>query len=176
MGIESEYKADSAVVAGWLLHYHEKKRDFEDALRDYENTELGVGSSRLELVPIRGSLPGDRTGEQAVRLADATARLERQRAWLKLVEDMEASLPPKMRLFLKLRWEVVEKDGKIKSGRYRGRPAWIPYVQYNYCHGVAKLTGKRPEDCWIESPKIFTGFWNRVVAYAAHLAAKRGLV
>lgn len=173
--MDKEYREQSKIVADWVLYYWEHKKDYEAKLERYLQEAVGVGASVLDEVPIRSSLPGDRTGAQAVRLADMRSRIERDREWLSLVEDLERRLPWKMQLILRLRWEVVDRDGHT-TRRPRGRPAWIPYCQHKYNQAVAKRLRKRPEDCWVNSPDVFTDWWARIITYATIQAAKRRLI
>lgn len=168
--LDQEVKKDNRKVTYWLLNYHQKKKEIE---QEKENLILS-GNYALEDRPvIKATTLTDITGKKAVQLADSTAKAEE---WLRLVEEVEMRLPWKLQLVLQLRREAIARRGYIKTGRYKGRPAWIPYVQHKFCEAVAKRTGKNKEDVWIESPSVFSEWWQRIVEYAARLAAKKGLL
>lgn len=168
---DKEYRAYSHIVGDWLLYYHGRKREYTDRLNEYTDS-AGVGSSTLELVPIHGSMPGDRTGTQAVKLADMLEDIESDREWLALVEDIERRLPWKMQLILRLRWQVVERDSKLKY-KPTGKKRWIPYVRNRYCTAVSARQGK---EYWVESTAQYKSWWAIIVKYATVEAAKRGLL
>lgn len=168
-GIDKEYRKDGAIVAAWVLHYWEKKRECEEAFEQYLE-EISTHASKPELVPIHGSLPGDRTGNQATKLADTSRRLEREAEWLELVEEVESKLPPKMQIFLRLR-----REAEYTKTRLRGRPGWVAYVQDHYAKEMAKANNKRPSDYWVED-RTFFAWWDRIVTYAVIRAAKRGIL
>lgn len=170
--LDQVYKAETFVVAGWILHYWERRKEYEECAQRYqEESENTLGSARVDLVPIHGSLQGDPTGRQGVSLASLDEKLDQAEKWLGLVEELEERLPWRLQLILRLRWEVADR-----TGRSKGRPSWIPYVQHRYCREVAKRHGKAEEECWVESPRIFTDKWNKIVAIGTVMAAKRGLI
>ncbi|WP_461367778.1 hypothetical protein [Candidatus Darwinibacter acetoxidans] len=90
--------------------------------------------------------------------------------WLALIEEVETSLSPKMRLFLRLRREAVYTKTHL-----RGRPGWVAYVQEHYAREMAKLNKKRPSDYWVEDRTLFA-WWDRIVTFTAIKASKRGLL
>jgi len=167
--LDEEKARDNRIVAGWLLHYHERKREYEQKREEILHS----------LPPALPDTPsgsrnqiGDPTGRKGQKLAD----LRETEEWLALVEEVERRLPWKLRLVLQFRREATARRGRIGTGRYRGRPAWIPYVQHKYCEAVAKRAKKQQEDVWIESPSVFSEWWGRILDYAARLAAKKGLL
>jgi hypothetical protein len=174
--IAQEIKNDSWIVATWVLHYHERRKEYNALLEKYDNIQHGGKGSVVELVPIRGNLPGDQVGRKGMRMAELGESIERYEKWLDMVEYLEQHLPWKLQLILHIRWDSIEKNGKINSGKYRGRPAWIPYAQHRYCKEVAERTGKRNEDVWVDSPDTFQTWWGKIVSYATVVAAKRKLI
>ena len=173
-----EAKDENKVVTDWLLHYHKRKAAYE-ALKD---AFAYPGAIALEdRLPVKTNRKSDPTARIAIQLVTgeivpAEDLDEEQWLWLKCVEDVEKRLPEKARLVLKLRREVSHIDGKIKRGRYRGRPAWIPYVQHKFAQHMAQELHKPLEEVWVSSPGTFTEWWNRIVEYTAREAAKRGLL
>ena len=161
-----EAKDENRVVAGWLIHYH-KRKEYYDQCRE---EVLYSTPQPPEVVTCPINQNSDTTGKKALALATFD---ENTGKWLALVEDIEEILPWKMQIVLKLRRETMHRPYKSRD---RGRPAWIPYVQVRYAEEVAKRTGKAPEDVWIERPRTFIEWWNRIVEYAARLAAKKGLL
>jgi len=173
-----EAKDENKVVADWLLHYPKRLAAYE-ALRDafaYPGTV--APEDRL---PISTNRKSDPTAQIAIQLVTgeivpAEDLDEEQWLWLKLVEDVERALPWKAQVILRLRREVVHKQGMIRKGKYRGRPAWIPFVQHHYAEEMSKRTGKKLEDVWVDSPQAFTSWWGKIVDLAARAASKRGLL
>jgi len=95
--LEKEIKEDNRVVAGWLLFYHERKKEYE---------------RRPQQAPGRAYV-SDPTAGKGGKLADLEAG-----AWLALVEEVERRLPWKMQILLRLKQ-------KHRIG-VRGRPVrWI---------------------------------------------------
>lgn len=157
-----EARHENHIVAGWLLWYNERKQEYEQ-----RREELLYSSKTLEMVagaPVGfGGGYSDPTGAKASKLAE----LRKTEQWLRLVEEVELRLPPKMQIFLRLRREY----------RYsKGRNGWVAPVQWKFAHEMAKIQGKKPEDTWIESRRTFWVWWDRIVEYTARIAAKRGLL
>lgn len=145
-------------MAGWLLHYDERKADY---LRRRANALLG-SNSRLSLAPGHSSI-GDPTGRKGERLLD----LEAVGQWLELVEEVEVRLPQKMQVYLRVR-----RDYRSCIGR-RG---WVSQMQRQYAAEMSKVTGKQVEMVWVDSRQTFWVWWERIVEFGARLAAKRGLL
>lgn len=166
--LDTEFKRYSRKVASWLLFYEERKAEYE------RQREAVIESSPPCLLETPGSKNSvsDPTGRKVVQLA----RLQETEKWLRLVEEVEQRLPEKLQVVLKLRREANRKHGIIHTGRYKGRPAWIPYVQHKYAEVMAEKLNKRKEDVWIESPQTFSEWWGKIVDYAVLLAAKKGLL
>ena len=173
-----EAKDENKVVADWLLHYPKRKAVY-DVLKDafaYPGTV--APEDRLPVKTNRMSDPTARIAIQLVtgEIVPAEDLDEEQWLWLRVVEDVERALPWKAQVILRLRREVVHKQGLIRKGKYRGRPAWIPYVQHKYADELVKRTGKKLEDVWVDSPQAFTNRWGKIVDLAGRVAAKRGLL
>ncbi|GAV24792.1 hypothetical protein ciss_07250 [Carboxydothermus islandicus] len=157
--IDLEFKKENRKVANWLLFYEERKAEYE-RLRE---AIIESSPCLTDAVPGGKNAVSDPTARKAVELA----RLQETEKWLQLVEEVENRLPLKMKVFLRLRREY----------RYRtGRNGWIAPVQWRYAQELAKILGKNPEDTWIESRTTFYYWWERIVEYAARLAAKKGLL
>lgn len=157
LNLEEEVKRDNKKVAGWLLFYHERKRE----CLEERQTVLDSSPPRIDETARygQGSVT-DSTGRKAAKLADMAA-------WIDLIEEVERRLPPKQRIFLRLRREY----------RYAvGRNGWTAAVQWRYAEEVAKMEKKRVEDVWVNSRNTFTQWWNRIVNYATVEAARRRLI
>ena len=173
-----EAKDENKVVADWLLHYPKRKAAYE-ALKDAFAYPGGVApADRLPISTNRMSDPTARIAIQLVtgEIVPAEDLDEEQWLWLRVVEDVERALPWKAQVILRLRREVVHKQGLIRKGKYRGRPAWIPYVQHKYADELVKRTGKKLDDVWVDSPQAFTNWWGKIIDLAGRVAAKRGLL
>ena len=173
-----EAKDENKVVADWLLHYPKRKAAYE-ALKDaFAYPGAIVPEDRMPVNINRKSDPTARIAIQLVtgEIVPAEDLDEDQWLWLKLVEDVERALPWKLQIILRLRREAMHKQGMIRKGKYKGRQAWIPYVQHKYADEIARCTGKDLEDVWVDSPQAFSSWWTRIVEFAARLAAKRGLL
>jgi hypothetical protein len=157
--LEQEVKDDSRKVAGWLLNYPERRRD-------YESRRMAILQSSPPKIPktVKGTKFGDPTGRKGQRLGDLDWK------WIKLVEDVEARLPDKMRIILQLRRETPPQ------ANLKGRPAWISYARHRYARIMSEKEKKPVQDFWIESPHTFSEWWNKIVHFAVILAAKRGLL
>lgn len=160
--LDAEARDDKKVVAGWLLHYHERKRRYEQRRQEILNSSPPT----IPDSPVRGTTIGDNTGNRGAKLGDMKSAFD----WLALVEEVEAGLPPKMRLFLRLR-----REARYAKTNLRGRPGWVTYVQENYAREMAKANKKRPSDYWVESRTLFA-WWDRIVTFATIKASKRGLL
>lgn len=155
-----EVQNENRIVSGWLLFYHERKKEYEQQRDDILNHS---GASEYDGQP-RGTETSDTTGRKGQKLAD----LEHAERWLKLVEEVERDLPWKMGVFLHLRREY----------RYqaRGRKGWLNQIQQRYCFEVAERLKKQPEDVWIGNVRTFQQWWDKIIMYATIKAAKKGLL
>ena len=157
--IDIEVKKENRKVANWLLFYEERKKEYQELREEI----LGASSRSLSGAGIAKNAISDPTGKKAVKLA----QLQEMEQWIELVEEVERRLPPKMKVFLRLRREY----------RYSAkRNGWVAPVQWKYAQEVAKMLGKAQEDTWVESRTTFYYWWERIVEYAARLAAKKGLL
>lgn len=159
--LDEEVRSENKIVASWLLWYPDRKAEYE------KKREAVLHSSPpglQEVIHVDGGKLADSTGNKAARLADLDPRTAK---WLALVEEVERRLPWKMRIFLRLRWELRH---------YRGRRGWTVAMQHRYAEEVAKHLGKPEEECWVEDRTTFWRWWVRIVEYAARLAAKAGLL
>ena len=158
--LDIEIKNDNRQVEGWLLWYHERKREY---LNTREAIIHSSGPTLHEVVRGNETNISDPTGRKGEKLGD----LKRTAEWLKLVEEVEARLPWKLEIFLRLR-----RDYRFA----RGRNGWTAAVQWKFAQEVAKQLGKKPSETWVESRSTFWSWWNQIVDYTARLAAKRGLL
>jgi len=159
--LEQEIKDDYRVVSGWLLYCDERRRSYER-----KREEILHSSTSEHLAAPPGGGISDNTGKRGAKLGD----MKNISDWLALIEEVEASLPPKMRLFLRLRREAVYTKTYL-----RGRPGWVAYVQEHYAREMAKLNKKRPSDYWVEDRTLFA-WWDRIVTYMAIKVSIRPLV
>jgi len=154
-----ELKKENRKVANWLLFYEERKKEYEQ-LRE-EIIEASPTPSNI------GSISKNSVSDPVASKVMKLIKYQEMEEWLTLIEEVEKNLPPKMKLFLKLRREYRHSAGS---------KGWVAPVQYRYVHELAAMLGKNPEDVWIENRVTFWKWWNRIVEYAARLAAKRGLL
>ena len=171
--MEQEMKCDLSTVEDFLLNYDDWVRYYEQAKANH----AGARGSILHSTPRRNAgdpQPGrsstrrvsNPTLAKVLRLL-ALGDLSETEAWLQLVQDVEAALPWKMGIFLRLRREYRDR---------RGPHGWTAAVQHRYAQEVGARLGKPVEDTWIEDRNTFTDWWNRILRYAAIKAAKRGLL
>jgi len=165
-------KKENSLVEKWLLEYPERKSEYEQKRNELLSLFPSSSSSSFDRVPPpkKKTQFSDPTFQQAALLIK---KLDNFYRWLKLVEEVEAILPYKLRLILHLRREVYKNSS---HQRERGRPSWIPYVQQKYCETIAKKEEKPIEEVWVSSPSTFSKWWGRIVDFAAREAAKRGLL
>lgn len=153
--LNEEIKNDNRIVAGWLLHYHQRRRDYENARENIiHSTPRPEGPSGGQTFAI-----SDATGRKGQDLA----ALHETEKWLALVEEVERRLPWKMRILLRLKQ-------KYRIG-VRGRPVRF-YIALELSEEISRRTGK---DRSI-GPDTVDKWWGSVVDYAVRLAAKRGLL
>jgi hypothetical protein len=161
-----EVKAENLKVAYYLLNYHLLKREIKREREDIIHSSV----SMQDKLPVKSNIAGDPTGRKGSKLADM-----RTNEWLELVKEVERSLPWKLQLILHLRRKVLGRRVRIRTGRDKGRPAWVPYVQRKYAEEAARRTGRREEDLWV-SDRTLKAWWGRIVDYGARVACKKGLL
>ena len=156
--LDQEAKKDNRIAAGWLLYYHERKKEYDSRREDILYASPGPADGQP-----RGTATGDTTGSKGARLAE----LCEDGDWLALIEDVERRLPWKMQIFLRLRREY----------RFaRGRRGWTAAVQWRYAEEVAARLEKDPTDTWVESRSTFSRWWDRIVEYTVRAALKKNLL
>lgn len=160
--LDCEIREDNKIVAGWLLYYQERKKNYFN-----RRSEIIHSTAPRPQGNVSEACVADKTACQGVKLA----QLQETERWLALVEEVEQRLPCKMQILLRLRREYLYNT---KKGP--GRPSWVPVVQRRYAQELAVQLKKAPEDVWINSPATFHEMWDRIVNYAARIAAKRGLL
>lgn len=152
-----EIKNDNQIVSNWLLYYHELREDYLDQREDiihYQKTGK-IFKDRPQ---------GSPTESKGRKLIDNLQNVEQ---WLKLIEEVENSLPANLKVFLELRRQ---------HRNARGRIGWTATVQQRFPEELSKLSGGDPESNWIESRNTFTRWWDRIVEFTARIAIKRGLL
>jgi hypothetical protein len=152
--LDKEAREDNRIVAGWLLYYHERKRD-------YENRREAILHSTPRPYEVSGGTNyiSDATGRKGQKLAD----LREIEEWLALVEEVERRLPWKMQILLRLK-------RTYKRGA-RGRPVrWIIALK------LSEEISERTRKDYSIGPDAVDEWWQKVVEYGARLAAKRGLL
>jgi len=154
--LDEEIKKDNKIVTGWLLYYHERKRNY---LHQRENIIYEQQTQKESLVRGRPYI-SDTTAKKAIKLID----LEKTEEWLQLIEEIEKRLPWKLQIILKLR-----RESKYVTNY------WRIYVQRRYVKEVSRLTKKNEEDVWVSEEQI-RQFWDKIVNYTARLAGKKGLL
>lgn len=161
--LEREIKSENRVVQGWLLEYRQRRETYDR----YREDVLYASPQPPDGMP-HGTAISNPTEQKGGRLAELT---EEAGAWLEIIEEVQNRLSWKMQIILRLRREAIHIRGKRS-----GRPAWVSYVQVHYCEEVAARERKQLEDVWVDREKTFYEWWDRIVEYAARLAAKRGLL
>jgi hypothetical protein len=171
--MDDELREDFGIISDWLLNY-------EDYLADYEYRRAQLAEARETIIdatprpspddpaPGRNSVRpvSDPPGRKGIRLA-ALDDLRTTERWLEWCQEVEAALPWKMQIFLRLRREYRHR---------RGPHGWTAAVQHRYAREIAERLGKARQDVWIESRETFARWWLRIVQYAAIKAAKKGLL
>ena len=171
--MDDELREDFGIISDWLLNY-------EDYLADYEYRRAQLAEARETVIDAtpRPSPDDPASGRNSVRtVSDPTGRkgimlatlddLRATERWLEWCQEVEAALPWKMQIFLRLRREYRHR---------RGPHGWTAAVQHRYAQEIAERLGKRVEDVWIEDRNTFTGWWNRILQFGAIRAAKLGLL
>jgi hypothetical protein len=152
--LDREVKEDNRKVAAWLLHYPERKREYE------QRRELILHSSPAPANGMpRGRRVSDHTGLKGRKLAE----LKSTERWLALVEEVAERLPWKMQILLRLKRE-------FRIG-VKGRPVRL-WIALELSEEISERMGKD----YSIGPDTVDEWWNRLIGYAARLAAKRGLL
>ena len=178
--LEHEMRTENKRVSLYLLSYPDLKKQW----LEYREERLGVLQRPDPADPMPGhasSRPvSDPTGAAGTALIaererfrfsngdDVLLSLGEVERWLQLCAEVADRLPWKMQVFLRLR-----QDTRTCSSRTGG---WVPWVQRKYAEEIAKRLGRDESDVWIESRHTFYAWWNRIVEYAARMAAKQGLL
>ncbi|MTI82601.1 MAG: hypothetical protein FH756_01620 [Firmicutes bacterium] len=149
--LDEQIKKENRIVAGWLLFYHDRRREYLD---QREGIIHSSGPCLSDVVPGGANITSDTTGRKGQKLAD----LEVTRQWLKLIADVESRLPADLKVFLRLRQEY----------RYcRGRKGWTASVQWRLADEL---------NIEVETRQNLHTRWNRIVDITARMAAKRNLL
>jgi hypothetical protein len=174
--LEQEVSRDNRIASDWLLWVDEREVDMQQHREEIIDASSGAvngagvtvigkgqraGLGHWQIPYVKTTPSSDSTGNRGTTLGD----LQETEKWITLIREVEQRLPWKMRMFLMLRRECRHNVG---------RRGWVAYVQYHYCHQVAKRLRKKPEETWIESRSAFNDWWNRIVEYTVRLAAKKG--
>ncbi len=162
MSLQSEIKRENKIVSDWLLYYHDRLKEYEK----YKE-EVALYPNQAMADEGHGSNISDPTQRTALKRLDFKYNPE----WFDMVEELERRIPEKQKVFLEVR-----REARDKHTNYRGRPAWIPYVQCRYPLVMAERTGRGAEEFYIGHPNTYTLWWNRLVEYGVRLAIKRGLL
>ena len=160
--LQTEAKKENRIVSDWLLYYHER-------LKEYEEYKEEVAMYPNQAISDEGH--GGNISDPTQRIVLKRLDFKYNPEWFELVEELERRIPEKQRIFLEVR-----REAKDKHANYRGRPAWVPYVQCRYPIEMSKLTGRGAEEFFISQPRVFYDWWNRLVDYGVRLAIKRGLL
>lgn len=160
--LRAEVKKENRIVSDWLLYYH-------DRLKEYEDYKESIALYPAQAMADEGhsNTISDPTQRVALKRLDFKHNPE----WFNLIAELERRIPEKQRVFLEVR-----REAKDKHTNYRGRPAWVPYVQCRYPLVMAERTGRGAEEFYISQPRVFYDWWNRLVEYGVRLAIKRGLL
>ena len=118
-GVMRAIECDRKTAALYLLHYEERKADYEAARDEYLKKDGRAGGAR-------GSLPGKPTETLAVKGADYDLQHD-EYFWLQAVAIAERTLSDRRLIFLQVRREAEQKKGHL--GFRSGRKAWRAYVQ-----------------------------------------------
>lgn len=162
--MHNRYQVENKLVADWLLHYKEKKAEYEQQRDDMIGNLHGGVADGVS----RHSTVSDPTYRDAVKLF----KLMDTEQWLECISAVEKELPFKLMVVLQARREAEAKE----NIRTKGRPAWIAYAQHKYSEAMSAKLNIPQEEVWIESFSTFSRYWDEIVNIAAREAAKRGLI
>lgn len=154
--LDAEAREDNKIVAGWLLYYNERCQWYE---RRREEILQSCGPCLSEVLPGRGNAVSDPTGRKVDRLAS----LEETEKWLAFVEEVERRLPWKMQILLRLK--------RVYRIGTRGRP-----VRWRIALELSEEISRKIGKDYSVGPEMVDRWWQRILDYAARLAAKRGLL
>ena len=161
MSEASEKRRERRIVAGWLLFYHERKKELEEKRQAILGSLIPGG-----IIQVKNDKE-KRISDPVAKVGVKLAALQKEEQWLKLVEDVEKSLSPNRLLFLLLRREY----------RYSGgRRGWTVHVQRRFAAEMAKRTGQSEEDTWLSSRETFWRWWNDILLFAIGMAKGRELL
>lgn len=160
MGALEEIKRDNKIVADWLLFYPFRRRQY------YQDI-IAINEGRFTPEVVVKTGPGNPTLQQALR----STALEETSKWLEVIEIVESVLGPKKQVFLMVRRQAAY----IQNRNIKGRPAWVAYVQHHYADEMAKLSGGKAEEYWLNETTI-KEWWNSMVWLTARVAAKKGCI
>jgi len=159
--LDEEKVRDNQIITEWILHYHERKRKYNQRREEILESSRG---SQISEVPGRTKYKtSDTTGNKGQKLAD----LSKTERWLAFIEELERRLPWKMQIIMRLRQE--SRYSRTWGGY------WIIYVQRRYAEELAALFRKRVQDVWVSEESI-RAYWRMILEYAGRLAAKKGLL
>lgn len=153
LDIRSQIRSDNRMAANWLIHYCERKRDFENKKQEII---AGVKAKDENVGGGRSSLPGKPVENVVCRLEayenGNTAK------WLQTVEDVKSIVGPKKRQLLELRQEC-----RYYIGPDGGRPGWIAPVQQRF----GEITG------WCPAESTLKDMWGSIVTLTVYVARLR---
>ncbi len=160
--LNAEIKKENRLVAEWLLYYPDRLQAYESHI---DSVSLYPVQAISEDIRAKGQT-SDPTGRIATQLSTHTY----DSRWLDVIAEVERRIPDKQRVFLEVR-----REARNNHANHRGRPAWVVYVQCKYPLVMAEKTGKGAEDFYMHY-QTCRYWWDRLIEYAARIAAKRGLL
>jgi len=155
---ETIEEKERRIVSGWLLYVDDRRQEYQ---QKKENITISTGPGLVKIPDTKEiSKPTERT---ALKLAE----LHNTEKWLQLVEDVEANLPHRRLVFLRLRREYRHN---------RGRQGWTVSVQRRFASEMVRRGGGEEEDHWINTRETFWKWWNDIILFALGMAKGRGLI
>lgn len=158
--LDKKAREDNRIAANWLLWCQERRQRLEEQREEILHTSAG-GYDRP--VTAREKSVGDPTANRAVKLM----KLEKDEKWLRLIEDIEKGLSLNDKTFLKLRRRYRHR---------RGQHGWTAKMQVEYPKAMAKATGKKESEFWVEHRTTFTAWWRRIIDHTVREAIRRSLL
>lgn len=152
--IKAQIKEENRIAANWLIHYRERKREYEEKKQEIlagtREKDDNVGGGRSTII-------GCPTESVVCKLDEHSN--SNNALWLQTVEDVKSIVGPKKRQLLELRQEC-----RYYIGPDGGRPGWIAPVQQRF----GEITG------WCPAERTIQDMWRECVSLAVRVAMARG--
>lgn len=146
------------IAADWMLNYETYKHDLDMSIEEITHRRETCLSG------VRGSMPGDDTGNRGRALA--ADEIVRKQKWVGVVASVEQALPQHLQVFLKLRRDYRHR---------KGPNGWMPIVQIRYATEMARMTHGREENTYRSASRL-ADYWDEIVNYTVRRAIAEGLL